>query len=915
VKFIKIFLGFAALTLGLTACGPQNTDTVSPVSEPIDIVSIVDENAVPHAQLGDNVIPLRYRLDFSIDPRQDTFSGFVNIDVMVKEPTKKIWLHGKNMNVTNAKAILSDASEVAAEYIQIDPLEAPSGIASLNFDTEVGPGKVVLIIPYSKPYNTALNSAYKVERKSGDQTDSYIVTQFEAIGAREAFPSFDEPRFKVPFSVTISAPSEDFVYANTPETKSIKRGDGWTRHVFEKTRPLPTYLLAFGVGPWDVVEYDPLPPTNVRKRPIPLRGIAARGEGKRFEYALKNTAGILEALEEYFGIPYPYEKLDLIAAPEYAFGAMENPGAIVYTEYLLLMSETASLNQKRSYARVHAHELAHQWFGDLVTPVWWEDIWLNEAFATWMGNKATDLWQPEGNFDRSTLNASLGAMRLDTLASTRKVREPLARTENVMDQFDSITYRKGGGVLSMFESYLGEDRFQKGVRLHMERFEDDVASGDDFFQSLADGSGDAKVVSAMKSFVDQPGLPLVSAELNCDGNVHELKLLQSRYAPLGSTVTQGQTWEIPVCARYSADGEIKKSCTLLENKRQTMKLESQSCPAWVTANADGAGYYRFSLDAAGWQNLVDNLDDLNPREVLTVLDSLKAAFRAGKVDAAVYLSGLEAFAMHKEYDIANRAGSGIASMHSALLPKTARDDLARFTRDLYTDRYARIKDAESVESNLLAPTLANRLTYYGGDSELGESFAQKGAVYLGLDGTADKKALASKFRTLGLAQVFENRPEESLPALMELLKNGSPAEKSSALSAIGSTEDSAIAGNLREQALSDKDAFTNRQASGVVVRLMGNEGTKDETWDWFKENFDAFVENRVLDVRKGGVPGYARGFCSKDRAVEVEAFFESKAPLIPGYERSLAQTLESINLCVALKNAKSTEMANALAAR
>ncbi|RZV36609.1 MAG: M1 family peptidase, partial [Acidimicrobiales bacterium] len=702
VNIIKTLISFAVIVYGLAGCAPETAEQVADNTiDQNEVISKkiekIDENQVPHAQLGDNVTPLAYRLDLEMDPRQDDFNGFVNIDVMIKEPTKKIWLHGKNMTVTNAKALLSDATEIKAEYVQVDPAEAPSGIASLNFETEVGPGKVVLIIPYFKPYNTALNSAYKVERKNGNTTDNYIVTQFEAIGAREAFPSFDEPRFKVPFSLSISAPSEDFVYANTPVVSTSKRGDGWTRHVFKKTRPLPTYLIAYGVGPWDVVEFDPLAPTDVRDREIPLRGIAARGEGKRFQYALKNTAGILEALETYFGIPYPYEKLDLIAAPEYAFGAMENPGAIVYTEYLLLMNEQSSLNQKRLYARVHGHELAHQWFGDLVTPVWWEDIWLNEAFATWMGNKAVDIWRPDGSFDRITLNAALGAMGLDSLASTRKVREPLERTENVMDQFDSITYRKGGGVLSMIENYLGEERFQKGVRLHMERFADDVATGDDFFQSLADGAGDAKVVPALKSFVDQPGLPLVSAELNCKNETSTLELSQSRYAPLGSTVEQTQTWQIPVCAGYKVGQDIKKSCSLLEKKNQTLELDGESCPAWITANADGAGYYRFSLDSEGWSKLIANIDDLNPREVLTVIDSLKAAFSAGKVEASVYLKGLEAFARHKEYDVASRAGSGISSMHSTLLPKSARKDLARYTRDLYAERYEKLKDADTVE--------------------------------------------------------------------------------------------------------------------------------------------------------------------------------------------------------------------------
>ncbi|RZV35659.1 MAG: hypothetical protein EX271_12745, partial [Acidimicrobiales bacterium] len=224
-------------------------------------------------------------------------------------------------------------------------------------------------------------------------------------------------------------------------------------------------------------------------------------------------------------------------------------------------------------------------------------------------------------------------------------------------------------------------------------------------------------------------------------------------------------------------------------------------------------------------------------------------------------------------------------------------------------------DGDTVEADLLAPTLASRLVYYGNDEELAAEFARKGAEYLGLDGDADKKALSSKVRTLGLAQVFEKRPEDSLPALMDLLKNGSPAEKSSALSAIGSIEDPEVATMLRAQVLSDKDAFTNRQASGVIAGLMGNEGTKDETWVWLKTNFDAFVEDRVLDVRKGGTPGYARWFCSKEKAKEVEAFFEEKAALVPGYERRLAQTLESINLCAALKKEKSTELVEALAAR
>jgi len=424
------------------------------------------------------------------------------------------------------------------------------------------------------------------------------------------------------------------------------------------------------------------------------------------EYALAGTEPILTALEEYFGTPYPYEKLDLIAAPDYAFGAMENPGAIVYREFLLLLDEDSPLSQKRAYNRVHSHELAHQWFGNLVTPVWWEDIWLNEAFATWMGNKGTALAYPEENYDRLTLNAALGAMNIDTLSTTRKVREPLARSENVMDQFDGITYRKGGGVLSMFESFVGEAAFRKGVRLHMTRYADGVATGDDFFNSIAEGSDNPDVVSAMKSFVDQPGLPLVKATIYTDqqkgsGVKTGIVLGQSRYAPLGSKTEQGQSWEIPVCIAYGQRGKIGKKCTL------------------------------------------ENLDELNTREALTVQDSLVAAFRAGEVDADVFLNGMRAFAAHPEYDVASASTRLLGFMYSEL--PESRDAIADHVNATYRDRFLSIRGADSVEGNLLAPALANLLVGFGKDKALSEEMATAGGNYLGLNGDVDKTQVAPSF--------------------------------------------------------------------------------------------------------------------------------------------------------------------------
>jgi len=905
------------ICFSLTACKDTKTQSAKTSIDKTFNTSagIFRTDDIPHAQLSGNVIPQAYRINIRMDPDANQFNGEVEIDVDIEKPTDKIWLHGKEMNVNSAVAITGDQQTIL-NFTELSAADAPSGISYLTSDSILPAGETTLKLVYETPYNQALNSAYQVKRDG----DAYIVTQFEPLGARQAFPSFDEPKYKVPFTLSITAPPDDFVYANTPETQVTKLDDGWIKHDFATTRPLPTYLVAFGAGPYDVVDFGNIPPNDIRKRPIRLRGIAAKGEGIRMTYALANTDGILSALEEYFGTEYPYEKLDLIAAPNYAFGAMENPGAIVYRESLLLLDADAPLSQKRSYARVHAHELAHQWFGDLVTPVWWEDIWLNEAFATWMGNKSLTMWKPDGNFDNVTLNASLDAMNIDTLSTTRKVREPLKRSENVMDQFDGITYRKGGGVLSMFESFVGEEKFRDGVRLHMERYADGVATGDDFFQSIADGSENADVVPAMKSFVDQPGLPLISSSMKCETDgvdiegLTELDFTQSRYAPLGSDTQQGQSWQIPVCAKFGYGDETVKQCTLLKNKRTTIipNHKSGKCADWVTLNADGAGYYRFTMDSEAWNNLLSNLDKLNTREVLTVQDSLLAAFRADEVESAILIKGMEIFAKHSDYEVASNAGNLLGFMENEL---GAEDDLARLVQDMYAARYTANVGKDTVEGNLLVPALAENLVTRGQDKTLSKDYAQRGALYLGLNGKADKTIVESNLLSLALREAMKAQGDKAFDPLIDLIKRGSPFEKGAALSALASTTDAAIAAKLRDMAIAEESPFTGRQSNRLVTGLLSSKLHRNDTWDWFKNNFSTFVKLKVPDVRLGGMPGFAGGFCSLQRRNEVETFFNQHAGIIPGYERSLKQTLERIQLCIALKKEKEDELKASLSER
>jgi len=576
---------FALAAASLAACGPsgdasveagselENTNvadagTATPVTEPTpapqaepqpetdleptpnsDVAQpMVDEP--PAGELDDRAHPTRMDLELRIDPNAERFSGHVIIDIEVTRQTDLIWIHGKDLNVTSASLTTADGETIAATYEEV----LDSGVAAVRLERPyVGAG--VLDFVYDAELKRNLAGIHATEYAGL----RYVTSQMQDSDFRRAAPSFDQPRFKIPVTFTINAPAGNIAVTNAPTVSETELEDGWVRHAFATTRPLPTEVLAVVVGPYDVVEWDDMPATDIRDHSVPLRGIVARGKGDRVGYALESTAGILEILEEYFGTPYPYEKLDYIAPTEFAAGAMENPGAITYRESILLIDGNASFSTRNYFASVHAHELAHMWFGDLVTPTWWTDIWLNESFADWLGNKTAAAWAPGAGLDRSTLTGALGVMGADSLASARSVRTQIVRTEDIGNAFDGITYQKGAGVLAMFENFVGEDAFRDGVRLHMERFADGIADFNDFAQSIADGSGNSQLVDAMTTFITQPGVPLVAVELDCTGETPVAHIRQSPYRPLGSSTQQDRHWQIPVCLSHVTDGEIGRA--------------------------------------------------------------------------------------------------------------------------------------------------------------------------------------------------------------------------------------------------------------------------------------------------------------------------------------------------------------------
>jgi alanyl aminopeptidase len=903
-KTMKRLLALSAVFLlaGCSRSDAPDEDLTQATAEPATKVS-----EVPVGRLGDTVVPVHYRLELRIDPTKESFSGHVSIDAKINEPVNSVWLHGKGLEVDEIFLSDTNGNRIAASYEQ----KHESGVALVSLDQTVDAGAATLDIRFHRPFDTGTDGLYRV-MKDGE---AYAATQFESIAARKAFPGFDEPAFKVPFDLTLVTQADHVAVTTTPEITNEALEDGYVRRVFATTRPMPTYLLAFAVGPYDLVDYGTVPANPVRDRPLPLRAIAARGLGNRLHYALAHTDGILTVLEQYFGTPYPYRKLDLIAVPGGFGGAMENIGAITYNEFLLLMDENSPLSQRRIFTAVHAHEIGHMWFGDLVTPEWWNDIWLNESFASWIALKAASTYWPEGEFDRETQKRALGAMSTDSLAAARQIREPVVHNDNIDDAFDSITYQTGAGVLAMLERYVGEDEFQAGVRLHMKRHADKTATAEDFIASIAEGSDRAEIETAFKSFIEQPGVPLLSSRLDCTDSANPRLIVdQARYAPLGSAIEPGSgQWHVPMCVRYSAGGEEKSQCVLLGESEQAIDLDADSCPSRVHPNADGAGYYRFALDDAGWQGLIDSVPEMAPSEALALADSLDAAFRAGKVAAATYVAGLVALVGHDTWDVADAATDHLEAI-TDILNREQLPLVEQAFRDIVEPRFARLPAADDSGTALLRRRMLRFLIVVAKDQAMREPLARQAAARIGLDGDADPTAApADELETI-LSVGVQDIGEPFFDLLLEQAQtDADPAFRAAARGALARVEDPALVRKL--QAALQEGKFQGADFLGIISRQMVREASTELTYRWLTENYDAIVERIPESYRARALPFLGSAFCSAERADEWQAFIEARANQLPGYERSLAQAIESARLCGALRAAKADELVAALRGR
>lgn len=851
-------------------------------------------DSYPQGKLPDLAIPQSYRIDLTVVPDEERFSGHVEIEIRLARDTKSLYLHGRDLAMKNAEAV-SAGDRVKAKYTELDAL----GVARLDFARPIKAGAVTLRFDYDAPFGNGPAGLYRI--KVGD--DWYSWTQFESIDARAAFPSFDEPGFKTPFTVSLTTRPGYLALSNSPESGAPSKAGALVRHTFEPTKPLPTYLVAFVVGPFITAE-GVAPPTAIRNHPLPLRIVATKNQAGRLDYALAETPRIVELLENYFNHPFPFPKLDQIASPVMP-GAMENAGADIYADNIILLDKDAATRQKQVFGMVVAHELSHQWFGDYVTPAWWDDIWLNESFANWMGFRIGNEWRPELNIGVNAIDEALSAMNTDALKVGRPIHELITKNGDIDSAFDQVTYGKGGQVIAMIASYLGDEKFRDGVRLHMQRHPYGSATSDQFFGALADAAKDPRVLKAMQSFVNQQGVPVVNVERKGDG----YEVTQSRYTTFGDD-TSGQQWIIPFCVRR---GE-QTSCTLVDRKTQAIEAKGTGT---LVPNAGGTGYYRYNLDAKNWDALIARGPVLPAGEGLAASDSLWAQFSTGNVAAAQLIKAARSFADNPDSNVAVHGGEYLSSLRErGFVGKDTLNDYRRVMDAIYgpklselkLDPQARAHASDTPDRQKLRQSLAWFVADEAHDPDVRRKLADAADAYL----KGNPQALDQGFYGLAFHIRVEDGDLSTTQALYQRMVTAKDElVRSSLLYALPSSRRADDARWLIAQFNDDRLRSTDRLA--IMKGLMAEEETRDLAFDWLKSNYEAFAKGTGI-FAASSIPSLPRQYCSVEKSQEIDQLLRPRVVASGRGELPFDRMLERIRDCGTLKTMKSKEVAAALRA-
>ena len=836
-------------------------------------------------RLPDNVVPSHYDIAVTPNLPAATFAGTERIAVTLKKPSSTVVLNAAEIEFD--KVTIKSGGAVQDARVSLDPAKEQ---ATLTVDRALAAGVAEINIEYRGSLNDQLRGLYL----SKANNRRYAVTQLEATDARRMFPSFDEPAYKATFTVTATIDQGDHAISNGAVISDTP-GPGTGKHTvkFDTTPKMSTYLVALAVGDFEC--------QSGAADGTPIRICSTPDKKGQTGFALEAAEAILRYYNKYYAVKYPFKKLDVVAVPDFAAGAMENTAAIFYRETLLLADpKTMSRDAAKQIGIVLAHEMAHQWFGDLVTMGWWDDIWLNEGFANWMETKPLKAWKPEWHLELGEVQSNQGAMRLDSLKTTRPIRAEAWTPAEIGELFDAIAYQKGAAVLRMVETWVGEDAFRVGVNAYIDRFKYGNARAEDFWGTLTKTTG-KPVDRVMSGFVDRPGVPLVDPAVTCGsggGSVSVSQRADSRTSTTAAASGTSAPWTFPVCFKTSSQAS---SCTVLDTVPASVRVDS--CPTWVMANAGARGYYRVVYSPEMIRSLARAVDALSPTERIALAADEWALVRDGRHDIGTFMDLAAGFQNERTPEVLDTLLASLGTVGRVV------------TTDASRPKY------RAWVASLLKPAMDE----VGWTPRAGENEPPRDLLISALGHTARDPETIQTARRMVLAHLDSSNNNEVDSTLLNALvgvaaiggdaslydryltrskQARDPEEHYRYLYALADFSDPALVRRTMDYILGPD--VRNQDTGVFLAHLLGNPDARPLAWELVQTRWSD-LQTKTGQAFSGPFVISSLGqFCDTKTRSEIEKFFTTHK--VPEAERTLQQALERISDCAALAAAQSPKL-------
>ncbi|MGI8757818.1 MAG: M1 family metallopeptidase, partial [Acidimicrobiales bacterium] len=832
----------------------------------------------------------RYELHIEPDLETATFTGTEAVAVDIVEAVDEIVLNAADLDVAEAWLTGPGAERLDAEV----RLDAGTERLTLALPAAAGPGRWSIHLRFGGVLNDKLAGFYRSVYTGADGAERVIATtQMEATDARRVFPCWDEPDRNAVFAFTLVVTEDLMALSNAGVVAETPTGDGRVSVTFADTIPMSTYLVALVVGPLEASE-------AVDVDGVALRVVHVPGKGHLAPFALEVGAFCLRWFGDYYGIAYPGDKCDLIALPDFAFGAMENFGAITFREQVLLVDPaSAAQAELQRVADVVAHELAHMWFGDLVTMRWWNGLWLNEAFATFMEVAAVDAFRPQWRRWDSFTTERAAAFAVDSLASTRPIEYPVRSPEEAEGMFDVLTYQKGASVLRMLEQYLGTEGFRSGIRNYLTAHQYGNAETTDLWDAIEEATA-APVRRIMDSWIFQGGYPLIGVET--DGG--RFRLDQRRFVLAGADAAEPATWPVPLLVS-AGPGPAHK--LLLEEPSAELDVGDAGGP--LVVNAGGHGFYRARYSPELLSRFCQSLDRLAPVERALLVDDTWAAVLAGDTSAPAFLELAERFSTEDDATVWATLVAALGALDH-ILDEQARPPFQAWVRALVGPARARRgwepAAGEDELTRQLRGTLITAAGVLGDDHDVQVQARRIHEAYL-----ADPSAAHPDVATAVLAVVASTGSADDYAVVIERYRSSpSPQEAMRYLYALARFRDHEL--GRRTLGLTLTDDVRSQNAPFVVLRLLTNRQAGPLAWEFVEANWDAIVArfpDNAIPVMLGGITALS----TPDLATAVASFLADHP--VPQGARTIAQHQERLRVNVALRQREAPPVAGWLARR